>query len=103
LQWLDAELTAIPLNEAHQIGVGDAWIERLARKGMDRHTALQVQAVYTPMGVQEGDIVMAINDEPVTRALDIFAQEQSLCSKSTLKSVGMRLTISWGMGNEHLP
>jgi S1-C subfamily serine protease len=75
LHSLEAELTAVPLASAREIGLPDAWIERLAQHNPTRRQALSIVRMVggSPAShlLQQGDLLLAIDSHVVTRIREV--------------------------------
>jgi hypothetical protein len=75
LHSLEAELTAVPLANAREIGLPDAWIERLAQHNPARRQALSIVRMVggSPAShlLQQGDLLLAIDSQVVTRIREV--------------------------------
>ncbi|GAC1695416.1 MAG: hypothetical protein PVS2B3_06100 [Steroidobacteraceae bacterium] len=75
LHSLEAELTAVPLARAREIGLPDAWTERLAQHNPGRRQALSIVRMVggSPAShlLQQGDLLLAIDGHVVTRIREV--------------------------------
>jgi hypothetical protein len=82
---LEVELTQVPLAVGRNLDLSTAWIERLEAADPDRR---QLLGVVRPVGgtsaagvLQSGDLLLAVDDQPVTR----FRQVERASQKPTVK------------------
>ncbi|VFQ70275.1 unnamed protein product [Cuscuta campestris] len=79
---LEVELYPTLLSKARSFGLSDAWIQALVKKDSIRRQVLRVKSSFAGSSaekeLEEGDIVLAINKEPVTCFRDIEEACQSL-------------------------
>ncbi|MBS0378007.1 MAG: trypsin-like peptidase domain-containing protein [Proteobacteria bacterium] len=75
LHSLEAELSVVPLSAARELGLTDAWTQRLAAHGGSRRQALSVVRLVggSPAArlLQPGDLVLAIDGKVVTRFREV--------------------------------
>jgi pro-apoptotic serine protease NMA111 len=75
LHSLEVELTALPLAAARQIGLSEAWTQRLAQHTPTRRQALTVVRMVggSPAAelLQQGDLLLAIDGHVVTRFREV--------------------------------
>ncbi|MBV8146845.1 MAG: PDZ domain-containing protein [Gammaproteobacteria bacterium] len=86
LHSLDAELGVVPLASARQIGLSDAWIQRLAQRAPTRRQALTVVRLVggsdAAERLQQGDLLLAIDEQVVTRFREV---ERAAADKDHVK------------------
>jgi pro-apoptotic serine protease NMA111 len=86
LHSLEVELSALPLAEARQIGLSDAWTQRLAQHTPTRRQALTVVRMVggSPAAqlLQQGDLLLAIDGHVVTRFREV---EQAAADKEQVQ------------------
>src|SRR6516162_2456043 len=86
LHSLDAELGVLPLAGARQIGLSDAWTQRLAQHTPTRREALTVVRLVGGSDaaalLQQGDLLLAIDDTVVTRFREV---ERAVADKERVK------------------
>ncbi len=86
LHSLDAELGVLPLASARQIGLSDAWTQRLAQHTPTRRQALTVVRLVGGSSaaerLQQGDLLLAIDDAVVTRFREV---ERAAADKDHVK------------------
>jgi len=86
LHSLDAELGVLPLAGARQIGLSDAWTQRLAQHTPTRREALTVVRLVggsdAAERLQQGDLLLAIDDTVVTRFREV---ERAVADKERVK------------------
>jgi S1-C subfamily serine protease len=75
LHSLEAELTAVPLASAREIGLPDSWTERLAQHNPTRRQALSIVRMVGGSAashlLQQGDLLLAIDAHVVTRIREV--------------------------------
>ena len=85
LHSLEAELGVTPLSAAREIGLTDAWIQRLAAHAPSRRQALTVVRLVggsdAARQLQPGDLVLAIDGKVVTRFREV---ERAAADKETV-------------------
>ena len=86
LHSLDAELGVLPLASARQIGLSDAWTQRLAQHTPTRREALTVVRLVggsdAAERLQQGDLLLAIDGVVVTRFREV---ERAAADKERVK------------------
>ena len=86
LHSLEVELGVLPLATARQIGLSDAWTQRLAQHTPTRRTALTVVRLVggsaATQSLQQGDLLLAIDAQVVTRFREV---EQAAADKAQVK------------------
>ena len=86
LHSLDAELGVLPLASARQIGLSDAWTQRLAQHTPTRREALTVVRLVggsdAAARLQQGDLLLAIDGAVVTRFREV---ERAAADKERVK------------------
>jgi S1-C subfamily serine protease len=86
LHSLDAELGVLPLASARQLGLSDAWTQRLAQHTPTRRQALTVVRLVGGSAaaerLQQGDLLLAIDDTVVTRFREV---ERAAADKDRVK------------------
>ena len=86
LHSLDAELRVLPLASARQIGLSDAWTQRLAQHTPTRREALTVVRLVggsdAAERLQQGDLLLAIDGAVVTRFREV---ERAAADKERVK------------------
>jgi pro-apoptotic serine protease NMA111 len=86
LHSLEVELGELPLAGARQIGLSEAWAQRLAQHTPTRREALTVVRMVggsaAAQTLQQGDLLLAIDGEVVTRFREV---EQAAADKSGVK------------------
>ena len=86
LHSLDAELGVLPLASARQIGLSDAWTQRLAQHTPTRRQALTLVRLAggsdAAERLQQGDLLLAIDDAVVTRFREV---ERAAADKDHVK------------------
>jgi len=75
LHSLDVELSVLPLASARQIGLSDAWTQRIAQHSPTRRQALTVARLVggsdAAERLQQGDLLLAIDDVVVTHFREV--------------------------------
>jgi len=75
LHSLEAELTPLPLASARQLGLSEAWTERLAQHTPTRRQALSIVRMVGGSAaskvLQQGDLLLAIDGKVVTRFREV--------------------------------
>jgi S1-C subfamily serine protease len=83
LHSLEVELGVMPLATARQIGLSDAWAQRLAQHTPTRRQALTVVRMVggspAAQALQQGDLLLAIDGQVVTRFREV---EQAAADRS---------------------
>jgi len=86
LHSLEVELGELPLAGARQIGLSEAWAQRLAQHTPTRREALTVVRLVggsaAAQTLQQGDLLLAIDGQVVTRFREV---EQAAADKSGVK------------------
>jgi S1-C subfamily serine protease len=96
LHSLEAELTAVPLANAREIGLPDTWTERLAQHNPTRRQALSIVRMVGGSAasrlLQQGDLLLAIDGHVVTRIREV---ERAAADKELV-----RVTVWRGKGEQ---
>jgi S1-C subfamily serine protease len=99
LHSLEAEFAIQSLASAHELGLSDAWIERLSRLNPRARTALSIARLVggsdAARVLQPGDILLAINGTPVTQFREVehaVADQQQV--QATVWRVGGEKTLT---------
>ncbi|XP_004503142.1 protease Do-like 7 isoform X2 [Cicer arietinum] len=96
LRILEVELYPTLLSKARSFGLSDAWIQALVKKDPIRRQVLRVKGCLAGSKaenlLEQGDMVLAINKEPVTRFHDIENACQAL-DKSNTNDGKLQMTI----------
>jgi S1-C subfamily serine protease len=75
LHSLEAEFTEQPLASARRLGLSDAWVRRIAQTNPSARQVLSVSRLVAGSDasrvLQTGDILLAINDKPVTQFREV--------------------------------
>jgi S1-C subfamily serine protease len=86
LHSLEVEMNVVPLAAARQIGLPDAWVQRLAQHTPTRRQVLTVVRIAggSPAAerLQQGDLLLAIDGEVVTRFREV---ERAAADKERVK------------------
>jgi pro-apoptotic serine protease NMA111 len=86
LHSLEVELGVLPLAIARQIGLSDAWTQRLAQHTPTRRQALTVVRLVggsaAAQSLQQGDLLLALDGQVVTRFREV---EQAVADKPRVK------------------
>jgi S1-C subfamily serine protease len=86
LHSLEVELSPLPLAGARQIGLSDAWTQRLAQHTPTRRQALTVVRMVggspAAQSLQQGDLLLAIDGQVVTRFREV---ERAAADKERVK------------------
>ncbi|XAR71407.1 hypothetical protein NMG60_11028655 [Bertholletia excelsa] len=99
---LEVELYPRPLSKARSFGLSDKWIQALVKKDPIRHQVLRVKSCFAGSKaenlLEQGDMVLAINKEPITCFHDIENACQAL-DQSNENDGKLNMTI-FRQGNE---
>ncbi|XP_042032900.1 protease Do-like 7 [Salvia splendens] len=96
IKLLEVELYPTLLSKARSFGLSDSWIQALVKKDPIRHQVLRVKGCLAGSKaenlLEQGDMVLAINKEPVTcfRDIEDACQELDRCSDNDGK---LKITI----------
>jgi S1-C subfamily serine protease len=86
LHSLEVELDVLPLAQARQLGLSDAWTQRLAQHTPTRHQALTVVRMVggsdAAAKLQQGDLLLALDGQVVTRFREV---EKAAADKPRVK------------------
>jgi S1-C subfamily serine protease len=86
LHSLEVELSPLPLASARQIGLSDAWTQRLAQHTPTRRQALTVVRMVggspAAQSLQQGDLLLALDGQVVTRFREV---ERAAADKERVK------------------
>ncbi|XP_073000222.1 protease Do-like 7 isoform X2 [Typha latifolia] len=99
---LEVELYPTLLSKARSFGLSDSWVQALAKKDAARRQVLRVKGCLAGSKaeslLEQGDMILAINKEPITCFRDIENACQEL-DRSEDPDGGLRMTI-FRQGNE---
>jgi S1-C subfamily serine protease len=94
---LEAEFNAVPVAEARKRGLDDAWVARLESLDPAHRQALGVTRVVagTPAAavLREGDLLLAVNGQPVNRFRDVELATRASLVKVTVLRDGRELEL----------
>ena len=97
LRILNLETQTVQMSQCRIMGVTEEWIERVEREDPERHQLFMVRKVDAGNvgGLQEGDIILTLNDRLITRVsdLDIMYNNPTLDAVVIRKQEEMRLQI----------
>ncbi|KAK4613531.1 Pro-apoptotic serine protease [Fulvia fulva] len=97
LRILNLETQTVQMSQCRIMGVSEKWIERVERDDPERHQLFMVRKVDAGNvnGLQEGDIILTLNDKLVTRVsdLDIMYNNETLRAKIVRKQEEMELDV----------
>jgi S1-C subfamily serine protease len=95
LHSLEAEFSEQPLSSARRLGLSDAWVNRIAQANPSKREVLSVARLVSGSDaaqvLQTGDIVLAIDDRPVTQFREV---ERAVANEDQVK-----VTV-WRAGGE---
>ncbi|KAK3066548.1 hypothetical protein LTR53_017058, partial [Teratosphaeriaceae sp. CCFEE 6253] len=88
LRILNLETQTVQMSQCRIMGVSEEWIERVEREDPERHQLFMVRKVDAGNigGLQEGDIVLTLNDRLITRVSDMDV----MYTHQTLRAVVIR-------------
>lgn len=88
LRILNMETQTVQMSQCRIMGVSEEWIERVEHDDPERHQLFMVRKVDAGSGngLQEGDIILTLNDKLITRVSDL----DIMYSNDTLKAVIVR-------------
>ncbi|KAI9096060.1 trypsin-like cysteine/serine peptidase domain-containing protein [Phlyctochytrium arcticum] len=76
IRGLEVELTYAQIAHARILGLSDDWVRRIEGSHLSRRNVLVVRRLTSGTAaasvLKEGDLILAVNDEPATRFLDIL-------------------------------
>jgi S1-C subfamily serine protease len=91
LHSLDAEFTEQPLAVARRLGLSDAWVRRIAQTSPSAREVLSVSRLVAGSDaarvLQTGDILLAIDDKPVTQFREV---ERAVANKDQVTATVWR-------------
>jgi S1-C subfamily serine protease len=97
LHSLEVELEAVPISQARKLGLPDAWVRRLEEDSGAHRQVLSVARVVagSPAAGQlrEGDLLLAIDGNPVSRFRDVELATQSQQVSVTILRDGEERTL----------
>ncbi|TKA73987.1 Pro-apoptotic serine protease [Friedmanniomyces simplex] len=97
LRILNLETQTVQMSQCRIMGVSEEWIERVEREDPERHQLFMVRKVDAGNtgGLQEGDIVLTLNDRLITRVshLDVMYTHVTLRAAVVRKQQQMELDI----------
>lgn len=74
LQILNLETQTVQMSQCRIMGVSQSWLERVEKEDPERHQLFMVRKIdagNTSKGLQEGDILLTLNDKLITRVSDL--------------------------------
>ncbi|RMZ71421.1 Pro-apoptotic serine protease [Pyrenophora seminiperda CCB06] len=73
LRVLNVEFGTLTMNQAHHMGVSEAWIEKVEAADPERHQLLKVERVssYHDCGLNEGDVLLTLGKKLVKSSYDL--------------------------------
>lgn len=73
LRILNVEFQTVQMSQARVMGVSESWIEKTEQEDPERHQLFMVRKVDSGHedGLQEGDVLLTLNDKLITRAPDL--------------------------------
>ena len=88
LRILNLEMQTVQMSQSRIMGVSEEWIERVENDCTDRHQLFMVRKVDAGNvdALQEGDIILTLNDKLITRVDDLDV----MYNNETLKAVVVR-------------
>ncbi|KAK5131572.1 hypothetical protein LTR08_000827 [Meristemomyces frigidus] len=97
LRILNLETQTIQNSQARIMGVSESWIERVEHEDPERHQLFMVRKIDAGNvgGLQEGDIILTLNDRLITRVsdLDIMYTNTSLSALVVRKQQEVALEV----------
>ncbi len=94
---LEAEFSVVPLASARQLGVPEAWLRRMEAHSPARRQILSVARVVAGSPAEgvlrEGDLLLAIDGQPVNRFREVERASQAPQLKLTVVRDGSELTL----------
>jgi len=93
VRMLEVELYSTLLSKARSFGLSEKWITELVKKDPVRQQVLQVKRCFAgsraECALEQGDMVLAIDGEPVTSFRDV----ENACQRLDLEGGNLRMTI----------
>ena len=102
LRILNIETNTVQMSQVRIMGVSETWIERVAQANPSRHQLFMVRKIdcappsgYDSQSLQEGDIILTLNDRLITRVseLDIMYTSTSLSALIVRNGRELRLNV----------
>ncbi|KAF2106296.1 Pro-apoptotic serine protease NMA111 [Lophiotrema nucula] len=97
LRILNVEFQTVQMSQARVMGVSEEWIERTEQEDPERHQLFMVRKVDSGHagGLQEGDVLLTLNDKLITRApdLDVMYDNDSLDAVVVRKRQELKLEV----------
>ena len=102
LRILNIETNTVQMSQVRIMGVSETWIERVAQANPSRHQLFMVRKIdcappsgYDSQSLQEGDIILTLNDKLITRVseLDIMYTSTSLSALIVRNGHELRLNV----------
>ena len=102
LRILNIETNTVQMSQVRIMGVSEAWIQAVAQANPSRHQLFMVRKIdcapplgYDSQSLQEGDIILTLNDNLITRVseLDIMYSSTSLEALIVRKGKEIRLSV----------
>lgn len=98
LRILNLETQTVQMSQCRIMGVTEDWIERVDREDPERHQLFMVRKVDAGNvgGLAEGDIILTLNDQLITRVsdMDLMYNNKSLKAVIVRKQKQMELEIA---------
>jgi S1-C subfamily serine protease len=97
LRILNVEFQTVQMSQARVMGVSEEWIEKTEEEDPERHQLFMVRKVDSGHedGLQEGDVLLTLNDKLITRApdLDVMYNNDFLEAKIVRKREEMAIKV----------
>lgn len=97
LRILNVEFQTVQMSQARVMGVSEEWIEKTEQADPERHQLFMVRKVDSGHedGLQEGDVLLTLNDKLITRApdLDVMYNNEYLDAVIVRKRQEMSLKV----------
>ncbi|KAK4545026.1 hypothetical protein LTR36_003577 [Oleoguttula mirabilis] len=97
LRILNLETQTVQMSQCRIMGVSEHWIERAEREDPERHQLFMVRKVDAGNigGLQEGDIILTLNDQLITRVrdLDVMYNNTALSALVVRKQEEIKLDV----------
>jgi S1-C subfamily serine protease len=100
LRILNIETNTVQISQVRIMGVSETWIHRVAQANPSRHQLFMVRKIdcAPPSGpdsqsLQEGDIILTLNDQLITRVSELDIMYTSTSLKALIVRAGQELTL----------
>ena len=101
LRILNIETNTVQMSQARIMGVSDTWIARVAQANPSRHQLFMVRKIDCAppsapdtQSLQEGDVLLTLNDQIITRVSELDIMYTSECLRALVVRGGKELALN---------